>query len=173
MAKTLVLYYSRSGENHYAGGLKHLEVGNTQIAAQFIADQVGADLFRVDTVTPYPESYKECCGQAVAEWKGNARPAVQAIPENIARYDAIVVGYPIWCGTMPMCLYTVLEQLELSGKRVYALATHEGSGFAGSVGDLKKLCPNSDVQEALAVKGCQVKDSEELIRAWAKEHLNP
>lgn len=171
MANTLVLFYSRSGENHYAGGLKHLEVGNTQVAAQWIADEVNGDLFQVDTAKPYAESYRECCGQAVAEWKGNARPEVKAIPESVADYDTVVVGYPIWCGTMPMCLYTVLEQLNLTGKRVFALATHEGSGFAQSVDNLKKLCPGAAVEAGLAVKGCEVASSEAQIRAWARETL--
>ena len=170
MAKTLVLFYSRSGENHYDGGLRNLEVGNTHLAAQFIAAETGADLFQVETVNPYPESYKACCGQAVAEWKGNARPAVQAMP-TVSEYDTIVVGYPIWCGTMPMCLYTVLEQLDLSGKRVFALATHEGSGFAQSVDNLKNLCPGAVVEPGMVVKGCQVAASEAEIRAWAKANL--
>lgn len=171
MAKTLILFYSRSGENHYDGGLRNLEVGNTQVAAQWIADEVGADLFQVDTVQPYAESYRACCGQAVAEWKGNARPEVKEMPASVEAYDTVVVGYPIWCGTMPMCLYTVLEQLDLSGKQVYALCTHEGSGYAQSIEALKGLCPGAQVAEGLAVKGCQVASSEAQIRAWARETL--
>ncbi len=169
MSKILIIFYSRAGENHYAGGLKHLDIGNTHLAAQWIAQSSGGDLFQVETVVPYAESYRECCQQAVAEWKANVRPAVAAMPENPGQYDTIVVGYPLWCGTMPMCLYTVLEQLDLTGKRVLALCTHEGSGYAGSVGALKQLCPGANVQEGLCIKGSQVRTSEAEIRAWAKQ----
>lgn len=168
MRKVLTVFYSRAGENHYAGGLKHLDIGNTHLAAQWIADECGGDLFQVETAVPYAESYKACCQQAVAEWKQGARPAVQALPENIAGYDTIVVGYPLWCGTMPMCLYTVLEQLDLTGKQVFALCTHEGSGWAGSVKALEALCPGALVKEGLCIKGSDVRSSEEQIRAWAR-----
>ncbi len=168
MSKVLVLFYSRAGENHYAGGLKHLDIGNTHLAAQWIADACGGDLFQVETEVPYAESYKECCQQAVAQWKSNARPAVQAMPESVALYDTIVVGYPLWCGTMPMCLYTVLEQLNLTGKRVFALCTHEGSGYAGSIQALQTLCSGAQVAEGLCIKGSAVRSSEAEIRAWAK-----
>ncbi len=168
MSKVLTIFYSRAGENHYAGGLKHLDIGNTHLAAQWISDACGGDLFQVATVTPYAASYKECCQQAVAEWKGNARPAVKAMPENVADYDTIIVGYPLWCGTMPMCLYTVLEQLDLTGKRVLALCTHEGSGWAGSVKALEALCPGATVKEGLCIKESEVCSSEAAIRSWAK-----
>ncbi len=168
MGKVLTIFYSRAGENHYAGGLKYLDIGNTHLAATWIAESCGGDLFQVETAVPYAESYKECCQQAVAEWKGNARPAVKAMPAKLEAYDTILVGYPLWCGTMPMCLYTVLEQLDLSGKRVLALCTHEGSGWAGSVQALKTLCPGARVEEGMCIKGSQVRASEEAIRAWAK-----
>ncbi len=171
MGKVLTIFYSRAGENHYAGGLKDLEIGNTHLAAKWIADACQGDLFQVETVVPYAASYRECCQQAVAEWKGNARPAVQAMPEGIDRYDTVVVGYPLWCGTMPMCLYTVLEQLDLTGKRVLALCTHEGSGWAGSVKALQQLCPGARVEEGLCLKGSEVRASEAAIRSWARERL--
>ncbi len=168
MSKVLIIFYSRAGENHYAGGLKHLEIGNTHMAAKWIADACGGHLFQVETVAAYAESYRECCAQAVAEWKSNARPPVKAIPKNMEAYDTIVVGYPLWCGTMPMCLYTVLEQLDLSGKRVFSLCTHEGSGYAGSIQALEALCPGAQVTEGLCIKGSAVCTSENEIRAWAK-----
>ncbi len=167
MRKILTIFYSRAGENHYAGGLRHLEIGNTHLAAKWITESCGGAMFQVETAVPYAASYRECCQQAVAEWKENARPAVKAFPEGVEAYDTIVVGYPLWCGTMPMCLYTVLEQLDLSGKRVFALCTHEGSGYAGSIAALKALCPGAEVSEGLCIKGSQVRDSEAEIRRWA------
>lgn len=171
MAKTLILYYSRAGENHFPGGMKVLEEGNTHRVARMMAEASGADLFQVEPVEAYAESYKACVGQAVAQWKGNARPEVKEIPANVGDYDTLVVGYPIWCGTMPMCLYTVLEKLDLTGKKVYALATHEGSAFAQSVDHLKTLCPGAEVEAGFEVKGSMIDATEAEIRAWAREHL--
>ena len=53
MARNLIIYYSRKGENYVNGIIKNLAKGNTEIVAQFIADAVGGDLFEVETVKPY------------------------------------------------------------------------------------------------------------------------
>ena len=66
MAQTLVVYYSRKGENYMPGGIQILEKGHTERAAEFIAEALGADLFEVDTVKPYAENYRACCGEAAA-----------------------------------------------------------------------------------------------------------
>ena len=62
MAKQLVVYYSRKGENHMPGGVQVLQKGNTAYAAEYIARAIGADLFEIDTVKPYAENYRACCG---------------------------------------------------------------------------------------------------------------
>lgn len=157
MNNVLILYFSRSG--------------NTKRAASLIGEKSGADLCAVEPEEAYSGDYQTCVGRAVAEWKGNARPGVKAVPGDVSGYKKVVVGYPLWCGTMPMCLYTVLEKLDLSGKEIYALCTHEGSGFARSVEELAKLCPGAVVQPGLAVKGSQVASSEEILAAWAEENL--
>ena len=59
MAKSLVVYYSRKGENHMPGGIQVLEKGNTEYAAEHIAKAVGADLFEIDTQTPYAAAIRQ------------------------------------------------------------------------------------------------------------------
>lgn len=167
MNKILIVYYSRRGENHYAGGLKFLEEGNTEKVAKIIAAAVGADLFQVETVKPYAAGYRACCGEAVAEWKAGARPEIVGFVENMEQYDTVFVGYPIWCGTMPMCMYTFLEHYDLSGKTIVPFCTHEGSGLANSVKEIGKVCPGAVIAEALAVKGCEVDENAERIAQWA------
>lgn len=170
MKKSLIVYYSRRGENHYAGGLKFLEEGNTEKVAKLIAGALDAELFQVETVKPYAAGYRECCGEAVAEWKAGARPEIVGYVENMEVYDTVFVGYPIWCGTMPMCMYTFLEHYDLSGKRIVPFCTHEGSGLAKSVEEIAKVCPGAVLGEALAVKGCEVEENAERVRAWAQEN---
>lgn len=170
MANTLVVYYSRKGENHMPGGIQVLEKGNTEYAAEYIRDALGADIFEIDTVKPYAENYRECCMEAVAEAKANARPAIKGYVEDIRPYDTIFVCYPCWCGTAPMCVFTFLEHYDLTGKKIVPLCTNEGSGMAHSEQDLQSACPGATVVPGLPVKGHQAKDSQAQIAAWAKEN---
>ena len=169
MAKTLVVFYSRKGENHMPGGIQVLEKGHTAYAAEFIQNAVDADLFEIDTVTPYAENYRECCMQAVQEAKANARPEIQGYVEDVSGYDTIFVCFPCWCGTAPMCVFTFLEHYDLAGKKIVPLCTNEGSGLANAPRDLEKSCPGAVIAQGLSVKGHQVRESEEMIAAWAKE----
>ena len=171
MSKALVVYYSRKGENYMPGGIEILEKGHTEYAAEFIRDALDADLFEIDTVAPYAENYKECCAQAVAEMKANARPEIRGFVDSISGYDTIFVCFPCWCGTAPMCVFTFLEHYDLTGKKVIPLCTNEGSGMGNSEKDLAERCKGATVVPGLAVKGHQIRDSRVLIADWAKEQM--
>ena len=168
MAKNLVVFYSRKGENHMPGGIEVLPKGNTAYAAEFIQAALNADLFEIDTVKPYAEGYRACCMEAVEEFKTNARPEIKGFVADISGYDTIFVCFPCWCGTAPMCVFTFLEHYDLSGKKIVPLCTHEGSGLANAPECLAKSCPGAVIAEGLAVRGHQVKDSEKIIADWAK-----
>ena len=150
------------------GGVQFLEKGNTNYAAEYIANALGADLFEIDTAVPYAENYRECCMQAVAEAKAGARPELKAYLEDVSGYDTIFVCFPNWCGTAPMCVYTFLEHYDLSGKRIVPLCTNEGSGLANAPRDLARSCPGAEIVEGLSIRGHQAKDSEAQIAEWAK-----
>ena len=171
MANTLVVYYSRKGENHMPGGIQVLSKGNTEYAAEYIAGALGADIFEIDTVKPYAKNYRECCMEAVAEIKAGARPEIKGYVDSIAEYENIFVCFPCWCGTAPMCVFTFLEHYEWTGKKIIPLCTNEGSGLANSPKDIAKACPGAVIAEGLSVRGHQVKDSEDLIAAWARENV--
>ncbi len=169
MSKTLVIYYSRKGENYFNGSLKHIEKGNTEIVAEFIRDAVGADLFEVDTVKEYDKSYMTCIEEAKKELNSNARPKLKKELSDISEYDNIVVAGPCWWGTYPMAIFTQLDRLDFTGKKLFPVMTHEGSGLAGSARDLKKYCSN--VGEGLAVHGGSAAGSQKTVEKWAKENL--
>ena len=169
MSDILVVYYSRKGENHMPGGIQLLEKGNTEYAAEYIQKALGADLFEIETETDYPANYRECCVQAVAEAKANARPGVKGYVEDISKYNTIFVCFPCWCGTAPMCVFTFLEHYDLTGKKIIPLCTNEGSGLANAPKDLEKSCAGAVVAPGLSVRGHQVRDSEDMIASWARE----
>ena len=171
MANALVVYYSRKGENYTPEGLKFLEKGNTAYAAEYIAQALGADLFEVDTAKPYADGYRECCAEAVAEFRGGLRPEIKGYVADVSGYDTIFVCFPCWCGTAPMCVYTFLEHYDWTGKKVLPLCTNEGSGLANAPRDIAACCQGAIIGEGLDIKGHQVKDSEEIIAAWAREHV--
>lgn len=87
----LVAYFSRTGENYNVG---YIEKGNTHIVADMIAEQGGADIFEISTVTPYPDDYDECTEIARQEQSESARPELAASVENMEDYDVIFRGYP-------------------------------------------------------------------------------
>ena len=168
MADTLVVYYSRKGENHMPGGIQILEKGNTEYAAEYIAKALDADLFEIDTVKPYAENYRACCMEAVQEMKTKARPAIKGYVADISGYDTIFVCFPCWCGTAPMCVFTFLEHYDLAGKKIIPLCTNEGSGMANSEQDLRNSCPGAEVLPGLSVRGHQCKSSEAMLADWAR-----
>ena len=171
MAKSLVVYYSRKGENHMPGGIQVLEKGNTEYAAEHIANAVGADLFEIDTVKPYAAAYRECCMEAIAEKKENARPEIKGYVEDMSRYDTVFVCFPCWCGTAPMCVFTFLEHYDLTGKRIAPLCTNEGSGMGGSERELKKICKSAEIASGLSIHGAEAAKSEGKVVAWAKKNV--
>ncbi len=168
--KSLVLYFSRAGENYNVGVV---EKGSTQLVAEMIAKETGADLFKLETVNAYPEDYMECVTVTREEKNASARPELKAVPQNLAEYKNIYLGYPIWHADMPMALYTFLENNNLSGKTVMPFCTHAGSGLAGTVATIRSKCPEATVTEGFAIAGTTVQSSAESTKsslsAWLAE----
>lgn len=171
MAKNLIIYYSRKGENYWNGSIKNISKGNTEVVAEFIQKAVGGDLFEVDTVKPYAADYYACIEEAKQELHAQARPELKEYLDNIDGYDNIFVCGPCWWGTFPMAVFTQLEKLDFSGKKVMAVMTHEGSGLGSCERDLKKLCPGAVFGKGLAVHGADAAKSESTVAAWAKKAL--
>ena len=171
MAKNLVIYYSRKGQNYVAGKLANLEVGNTELIAQYIRDAVGADLFEIETVDDYPADYMECTEVAKQEQRDNARPKLREYLRDVKDYDNIVIAGPCWWGTYPCALFGQLEKLNFRGKHVFPVMTHEGSGEANSRSDLKKFCTGAKVEKAFAIQGSAAAGAQEKVAAWAMKHL--
>ena len=170
MSKILIIYYSRRGENYWNGSLKNISKGNTERVAEYIQDTVGGDLFKVNTVKPYSESYMTCIEEAKAELRAKARPEIMVSPE-IDNYDTIFVGYPNWWGTMPMCMFTALENLDWSGKTVIPFCTNEGSGMGSSERELKALCKGTTVRAGLSIHGAEAEQSKSKVADWAKKSV--
>lgn len=171
MAKNLILYYSRKGENYFNGCIKNIKKGNTEIVAEFIQNAVDGDLFEIDTVKPYDDDYYVCIEEAKAELNSNARPKLKEYISSIAEYDNIFVCGPCWWGTFPCAVFTQLERLDFAGKKVMAVITHEGSGLGSSETDLKKICKGASFGKGLAIHGAEALNSENKIAQWANTQI--
>jgi hypothetical protein len=107
-SRALVAYFTRTG--------------NTERAANIINDEVGGDLFRIETTDPYPDEYNEVVNQAQEEQQDNARPGLKTHIERMEDYDVVFVGYPVWWNDTPMAILTFLEEYDLSNKIVVHFA---------------------------------------------------
>lgn len=171
MAQNLIIYYSRKGENYVNGRIVDLKKGNTEICAEFIQKAVGGDLFEIETVDAYSKDYNKCTEEAKKELYENACPELKKYLDNIESYENIFVCGPCWWGTYPVAVFTQLERLDFSGKKVMALMTHEGSGLGSCERDLKKICKGASFRTGIAIHGADAAQSEKAVSEWAKKSI--
>ena len=162
-SKCLIAYFSRKGNNTVNGSIVNLVIGNTEVAAETIRQLTGSDMFRIEALHAYPEDYTQTTEVARQELSSNARPQLTGHIENMDSYEVVLLGYPNWWGTMPMPVFTFLDEHDFSGKIIAPFCTHEGSGLGRSEKDIAKLCSNATVLPGLAIRGGNVKNARNEI----------
>ena len=158
---SLIIYFSRADENYAVG---YIDKGNTEIVAEYVRDLTGADMFKVEPLVLYAKDYATCIEEA-KQRIGNA-PIKEEI-KDISTYEVIYIMSPIYWGTYAPELETAIKNLDFTGKIVRIISTHEGSGLANMVNDIKKICRGANVlDDAIAIKGSQAKNSKSIIENW-------
>ena len=157
--KILVVYFSWSG---------HLDS-----MAHWVADETGGDLYRVTAKDPYPENYNQTADRAKQEQDNDVRPeiVVDITEEQMAQYDTVFFGFPVWWYDLPMSMWTFLESYDFSGKTIIPFFSHEGSSNgAGALPTIEKLAEGATVKsdDALSIRGGKVDGSESDVRAWVQ-----
>lgn len=152
--KTLIVYFSHSG--------------NTKKIAQFIQETLNCDTFEVVPAKAYPTDYDALVNLAREEKNAHFRPEITGTIPTIDSYQTIFVGYPSWWGTMPMPLFTFLEQINCNGKAIVPFTTHEGSRFGQSLRDLQNLCPNAALFDGFETRGSRSANAKQDVQAWLK-----
>lgn len=140
--------------------------GNTKVIADQIHEKVGGDIFEIKTEDAYPTDYDAVVDQAKKEQEENYRPKLATKALNMDSYDVIYVGYPNWWGTMPMAVFSFLEQYNFSGKTIIPFCTHDGSALGKSVEDIKKTCPQATILDGLEIRGKSVKSENKEVSEW-------
>ena len=162
--KALVVFFSHAGENYSVG---NIEVGNTKIVADYISEITGADQFEIIAENSYDMPYMDLIKVAQDEAKAGELPAYKG-DVDIAPYDIIFIGGPIWWGTYPQVMFTFFKDHDLSGKTVIPFTTHEGSGLASTVRDVKKAWPKATVKDGFAIYGHEVRSGRAKVEKWLK-----
>lgn len=160
--KSLIIYFSRADENYSVG---YITKGNTKIIAEYIKEIVGADIFKVEPLNPYPVNYMECIEEAKIRTREHNAPIKNNIPD-ISSYEVIYIGSPIYWGGMPEELFTALKPLNFNGKIIRPFTTHEGSGLSNVPKQLKEICVGAEVMDGLAIQGSYVQEAKDKVEEW-------
>lgn len=166
--KTIVVYFSRRGQNYSNGSIKNLEKGNAEIIAEMIAKNKEVAMFQIETVKDYPVDYTECTVVAKDEKKDNTRPEIKNNIPNFDEYENVILVYPNWWGTCPMAVFTFFDNHSMANKNIYPICTHEGSAMGSSESDLRNYCKDAVVHKGLAVQGTTVRNSESKIKEYIR-----
>ena len=156
MAKKLVAYFSASG--------------TTAVLAKTLAEAVGADLFEITPAVPYTKADLNWTDRnsrsSVEMADSTSRPAIAGTCANIADYDTIFVGFPIWWYVAPTIVNTFLESCDLTGKTVVPFATSGGSGMGKTNAALAPSCKGAALVEGKVFSRSARRDT---LAAWAAD----
>ena len=166
MAKTLIAFFSRADENYFGGAMRYVKIGNTEIVVNGMKELIEADTFKVEMKDPYSPVYMTCIDEAKKDLQAKARPELTSMPDSIDEYDVVVLAYPNYWGTMPMAVFTFLENFDFSGKTILPLCANEGSGMGGSERDIKKTCPGATVKSGLSITGSEAANAAGRVEKW-------
>jgi flavodoxin len=176
----LIAYFSRVGNTELPDGVDAVAsasinlqndkyVGNTELLAQWIQEEVGGDLFLIQTTETYPVDYDETVDRGQQEHDDGIRPELASHVENMDDYDVIFLGFPNWWYDMPMAMYSFLEEYDLSGKTVIPFCTSGGSQFSDALDTIRKMQPNIDLLDGLAVRDDDTLKAQSSVVNWLQE----
>lgn len=152
MAKKLVAYFSASG--------------TTKKTAELLAEAAGANLYEITPKVAYTKAdlnWMDKKSRSSVEMNDKKfRPEIEDKDANIAEYDEIILGFPIWWYVAPTIVNTFLEKFDFSGKKVVLFATSGGSGFGNTVKELQPSAPNTEIVEG------KILNSKSEIEKFAK-----
>ena len=151
-SNTLVAYFTRSG--------------NTRVIAGTIQRMLGADLFEIRALHPYPEDYEATVEQARRERDSGYEPALAATVPEISAYDTVFLGFPIWGETAPPVIRSFLRAHDLAGKTLRPFITHGGYGLGSSRAVLAELAPRARIEPPFFMEADQERRTLDQVRTW-------
>lgn len=159
--KSLVLYYSQTH--------------TTEKVAKLLAEAVSADLDSIVPVEPYNGTFEETVERCKNEMERNEKPQlIKSLNVDVAEYDTVYFGYPIWCGVAARPAEAWFMRFDLRGKTVIPFCTFGSGGLETSVAVLRKMAPSVNILDGYGIRSARIdKAAEEinefLIRNGIKE----
>lgn len=167
----LTVYFSLKGETITPDmKIVKLEKGHTAVAAEFIQEAVGGDIFELETIKTYIADHMKMIYEAKEELEKDVHPELKSYPD-ISEYDTIFLGYPNWWATLPMPVVTFLEHYDWNGKRIIPFNTSEGSGAGISGQKIREICKGAAIDDVYELRGSQVDNKKSEIQEWAKAQV--
>ena len=159
---TLVVYFSRWGNTEYPSDVDattsasivvdgDIRYGTTEYIANMIAKEVGGDLHRIETVTPYTADFDELRDVNHDEMNRDFLPELKESDLDISAYDTVFVGYPVWATDVPLAVLSFLHAYDLTGRTIIPFCSHGGGRFGQSLTAIAKLAPDAAMGEALSI----------------------
>ena len=147
--KCLVVYYSQTGA--------------TAKVAQEISQQTGIDTLRIEAENPYNGTFEETIARCQKEMADSILPKLTALDKNIAAYDTIFLGYPIWFGTYAPPVASLIQSGALRDKVIIPFCTFGSGGLESSVAHLKETVEEANVLDGYGVRNARVAKSKTEI----------
>ena len=164
--KAIVVFFSHAGDNYAVG---NIEVGNTKIVADYISEITGAEQFEIATHKYDGMAYNPLIKLAQEEAEKGELPEYEG-DVDLSQYDTVFIGGPVWWGTYPQVMFTFFKKHkdDMKGKTVIPFTTHEGSGLANCVDDVKKAFPGANVMKGFSIYGHEVRTERAKVEKWLK-----
>ena len=145
--------------------------GNTWPLAEYAAEYLNADLFRIEPKEPYTDAdlnyNDDRCRANVEMQDDTCRPALAATVENMAQYDTVILAFPIWWEQAPRIIESFIEAHDLSGKTVLCFCTSGGSGY-GRTGEILSALTD-DTVTWLEGRRFSANTSAEEVQKWLQD----
>ena len=154
--RQLVLYYS--------------ETGSTKAVAEELQKQLGADIEAIECVNPYSGNFQETIQRSGQEREKGETPALKPLTKQIADYDVIFLGYPIWFGTYAMPIATLVKEQDFAGKTIVPFCTFGSGGLNTSSDALMKALPQATIKKGYGVRTARVAAAEKELDRFLKEN---
>ena len=169
----IVIFFSHAGDNYVVGDnganyITNIEVGNTKIVADYISEITGADQYEIVTHKYDGMAYTPLINLAQEEANKGELPPYEGTAPDLSQYDTVFIGGPVWWGTYPQVMFTLFRDIDLAGKTVIPFTTHEGSGLANCVSDVKKAFPKATVTKGFSIYGHEVRSGKAKVEKWLK-----
>ena len=140
--KALVLYYS--------------QLGNTKAVAEQIQAATGADIEEIVPVIPYDGDFMATIERGRKELEEGTVPEIQPVKADLADYDVVFLGFPVWFGTCANPVLTVLSELDFSGKKIVPFCTFGSGGLDSSVAAIKEKQPDAESLPGYGVRAARI-----------------